>query len=683
MTTPFIKSEPASFTIGEDSKFLDRFAPAFVLFSFLILRLTLLYKSPDILFNTDELYQGFIGFEWLHGLKTWLQNYQTDHYTAGSIVTGSLAALPFKFFGANLLALKLVPLFFSAGALWWLMSLLKEQFNLKTSLAAGILFTLAPPGFSALSVQALGSHPESIFFLGATVFGFFRATAKALPVERDLFVFALLGGIACWFDQINTAGVLLCFFLTLWQFRRHQLIRILAILSAGFFCGFLPWAIYNFYHQWLGARFLATQSIPPLDFLRNSFLNFFNLCAHFFPQALFFRSHFGIMGKFFALAYTLLLLSGYISLIIFFLLNRKTASDPRWKQKCLFFLLFPPLFLTLFAYYLQNFNWHYEFSPYRFRYYIPFFYFSVVPAAILVGYSNWFKILFAALVIFGVLGQYDLFSYPSSAQAWKMPGYYLESPERLWRQACVRIPQNPQEIERKLPELLYCDSFWELEMTNNERIDLAARLSPENKHFFYIAWGRHHTSLIEDPWKDALSIPIEIPEAYRNIFFHGLSKGLNWQAPPSLQILLISMQRLPEELQPFYLMALGEQLLTWTSVSGPPKLSFLEYGEYLSKSNGTPRTWLIRGIGRALLWTIESPTHLDYLIQRIPMITTHDDHDILWGIGWELRERGGPVELIQKFEPAKAKSLLEGYHANAHWIEKTQTNDFVGGSNAA
>src|SRR5687767_6971542 len=96
---------------------------------FMVLRLAVLLTNAEAVCDPEELLRGTLAKEWTEGLKRPLWDYQSDDYSAGSLFTGTLAAPLFLLLGPNLLALKLVPLFFSLAALAVFFTLLNKRYG--------------------------------------------------------------------------------------------------------------------------------------------------------------------------------------------------------------------------------------------------------------------------------------------------------------------------------------------------------------------------------------------------------------------------------------------------------------------------------------------------------------------------------------------------------------------------
>ncbi len=126
------------------------------------------YLVPEM---DQECHIGGIAVDVLaHGIRFPLLAYAPNEYDNGSFFSGLLAALSFSVFGRNLLALKLVTHAISAAGAVAALSLLRACLaelrltdRLVRAVAIAILvygFAMAPTLVTALSMYAVGNHPE-------------------------------------------------------------------------------------------------------------------------------------------------------------------------------------------------------------------------------------------------------------------------------------------------------------------------------------------------------------------------------------------------------------------------------------------------------------------------------------------------------------------------------------------
>ncbi len=216
---------------------------------FLAVRLTVLLSAGSYAFEVEELYRGAIAKEMITGLKMPLLNYQADHYSGGSLVIGALAVPFFLLFGTSLFALKLAPLSVALGTLILMFVFIRKHFGTPAAVWASLLFIIAPPSFTQLSLVAMGFHSESIIWSIGIVILFYRYFFCGRSA-KTLFLFGLICGLGFWFTHIvfNTIAACLASWLFLDRksfFNRQNLVRFIG----GGMLGMVPWVFYNLTHQ--------------------------------------------------------------------------------------------------------------------------------------------------------------------------------------------------------------------------------------------------------------------------------------------------------------------------------------------------------------------------------------------------------------------------------------------------
>ncbi len=670
-----------------------------IVFLYLLMRLALIWKAPSIFCVPQELYQGYIAFDWIHGLKTSLLNYQVDPYTAGSIVVGTLAAPFFYLLGPNLFALKCVPLLFSAGALTWILFTLRDYFNRQTVIAAGMLAVFAPPGFTFLSAIALGSHPESVFFAGMITFYFLRTVAKPFQ-NLNLILWGLASGAGFWFAHINIAPLITALLLCVFLKPSGDNVRRGLIWSIAFLAGFWPWLLYNSTHHWQGVQFLSDalrpSSLAPWLLIKTTGGEFLRTLFLYFPESFFYRSQAGIDLTVFELIYLGLILILYCFFALEFFRRLKTGKLPANKQSFpfIFFLLFPLIFLMFFAYARGEFPWHARWNPYRFRYLTPLFTFSIIPAAIAAGFFKRGRILWIAIVGMGILGQIQAFTFPSKARSTDLTGYYLEHPKRIFDFFPKGLPNSPaklsaylealppEELQERMGQLMYHDGFWTMDLQPELRNKIAERLNPKLQRAFYIEWGRANGMFVDAPWNTEITVPAFIPSFFADNYIYGLSKSFSWREAPSLRRILDFISKQPADYQPFYLLTAGTRVFTWTTLTGTPKRISPGTWARIGEMDPVSRAWLMRGVGRGLLWTVGNPKHLEIALKNFEGLLTNQDKDnILWGMGWQMQRLEVSRDVLSVFSKEDTEKILLGFKANQRWEEdpEAKIGDLYGG----
>ena len=604
----------------------------------ILARLALLFASPDVISHTDELYQGYIGIELLYGLKAWIQEYQPDAYTAGSIITGLLAAPLFKVFGSSLFVLKLVPLLFQTATLLLLLNLFLTHFGIYPAIAAGLFMIFPAPGYAALSTMALGSHPRALFFLVLIYCLFLKILKK--PNLKNWICFGLSGGIACWHSQINIPFFICCALPAFFMATRKKTPFGFVL---GTLIGFFPWIFYNATHSWEGANYLAHlvqikhsfQMIPWLgEYLRLVFIHF--------PQSLFFPS------TIVSFMVTWLMYSFYISACILAFKNRYQT-----QSRALFpFIIFPFIFLCFFAQIRSQVPFDLTFTPFRFRYFVPFYYSLLLPIVI-VFWNHRLRLAIWLLIGLNISGYFFLLRSPSTEKTYNLPGYYLENPSRVLGKSC----------ENSRFYFFYCDSFWQKTQSNEALVDLMSALPIKNKHLFLNEWGRRHGEILSVTDNRTIIPPSVLSTKYKKFFVIGVAKGIPWESLPSLESAITFIRNQPLEYQPYYLMVLGGKALTWTTFSSPPQKIFPEFFERLESANSEEKKFILRGAGKNLLWTASSPAHLKFILDSYFSSFGEEGYDeLLWGIGWKLKTRAGDLDMIKQTRGHYKDKIIQGYN---------------------
>lgn len=595
----------------------------FLTLIFCLLRLALNLKSPDFISTPDELYQGYIATEWLNGLRANLFHYQGDPYTAGSLVLGTLAAPFMGVLGKSLFALKCAPILLSSAAFALLCRLLKQQFGVPAAVGAGLLLIFSPPTYMALSMMALGSHPESVLFsvllLGA-LWNYFQR-----PSSKNSFFFGFSGGLACWFSQINISADLLCalvFFYYIFNKRLPFSHVVLKFLGAG--VGFSPWVFYNLTHHWQGAEFLAEclspgpAGIPGVLSTVPGTIG--SLALRHFPKSLLLKPFL------LSLLYSAVLLLSHL-LFTFCAIRERKQNSIEMNLFLFIYAVFPLFFLLIFSYFQKSLNWHYEVTPFRFRYFYPLYYFLTVPVTLLAFYYRRFRLLYFFLLACGLCGLLQLFLLPARLPGTERPGYFLENPERVHDLA---------------------DEATKFTLEDRERTAFASMLTPADRHFFYYQWGKSIELPRDGQFWTGDPVPSGMPESERGFVYEGLAAQLDWHGFSSFAQALDFIRTQPQDSQPYYEMALGNALYHWDSVSFKPELLFSDFELSAASS------WILRGIGHSLLWTAESPKVFHLAAENLHP-SEKQRTEILWGLGWKLREYSGNPALSNRLgETAEA-----------------------------
>ena len=174
-----------------------------------IVRGAVLVTGLDTVVFEEELYRGTIAKELIDGLKLPFIAYRPDPYSLGSLAVGALAVAPFLLLGQTLIALKIVPLAFSLAALLALFVLLDRVGGRRAAVAGGVLFVLAPPGPTQLSLFAMGFHTESVVFSLVILLAWKRFLDEP-EHGRRLALVGLAAGLGISFTYITALTVVAC-----------------------------------------------------------------------------------------------------------------------------------------------------------------------------------------------------------------------------------------------------------------------------------------------------------------------------------------------------------------------------------------------------------------------------------------------------------------------------------------
>ena len=434
--------------------FLKKRAFAFLLLSFLALRLGTLLTSVESVYWYDEGARGIIGKELIDGLKVPLWNYQGEPYNGGSLWTGVLAVPFFLLLGPNLFALKLVPLLFSLATLVLTYFFFKKFFDRKTALFASALLVLSPPVVTVISLVAIGSHSESPFFSIALLFLFYEFIYNQKRKIVHLILFGFTGGLGFWFAPITSLTLLTCwvswFLLDRPSFLSSKMLIFLGALGMGL----LPFVVY-----------LSTEKEGMFEFLRYALLwgetSCFSLQAKLksipirmvtfifqsLPLIFRFRSFFGISGR---------LLSGLYGLGVMLIVIPFFWRFLRLKSAKLFpFLLYPVFFILVYV--LSNFSVSFlrVYSSDEFRYFAPFYYFAFCLIALALRSQKSPTLFLSFFLGLGLVGQGSLLFKEPWGRAFHYQGYSYTGLGEIWRVYHYPFPKKFsqfQQLAQRYPE---------------------------------------------------------------------------------------------------------------------------------------------------------------------------------------------------------------------------------------
>ena len=222
------------------------------------------YLVPEM---DQECHIGGIAVDVLaHGIRFPLLVYAPNEYDNGSFFSGLLAALSYSVFGRNLLALKLVTHAISAAGAVAALALLRsclDELGLTSRLVRVMAiatlvysFALAPTLVTALSMYAVGNHPEGAA-INTILLALFAYRVRTRSLAGDAAVWAAVGFAL----YLNKGTVLVVPVLAAGELlvaRRH-VARLLAAL-AGFAVGVLPELLVTWQRHGLGWASIADKA---------------------------------------------------------------------------------------------------------------------------------------------------------------------------------------------------------------------------------------------------------------------------------------------------------------------------------------------------------------------------------------------------------------------------------------
>lgn len=402
---------------------------------FLTIRLTVLLSAGSYAFEVEELYRGAIAKEIITGLKMPFINYQADHYSGGSLVIGALAVPFFLLFGTSLFALKLAPLSVALGTLILMFLFIRKYFGLPAAVWAGLLFIIAPPSFTQLSLVAMGFHSESIIWsIGIVIlFYWYFFGGKS---GKILFLFGLICGLGFWFTHIVFNTIAACFASWLFLdrkdfFNRRNLVRWIC----GGTLGMIPWFFYNLTHDFEGIGFFVKIVLRPhvdssevyaAQAFSFNFPRLFRLIGESIPMSFGFNSAGKIQGAFVSYPYY------FLGLFLIFPLYSKAVRGIFRKEggfKPLVPLLVYPL-VYISAYWLSSVELTAVRESDSFllffddcRYFVPFHFFFFILAGIGASQIRFGKIAGALMVLISLSGFQSILFREPWGQVMKYKGY--------------------------------------------------------------------------------------------------------------------------------------------------------------------------------------------------------------------------------------------------------------------
>ena len=232
------------------------FAFLIILLVFVLVRVWVLFYpvgsgwSPAL----DEMPTGNVGVDIDRGLVLPGPAYQFKVIASGTLLEG-LLSVPFRrIWGPNLLALKAVAILIHLWAcLFWMLAL-KRLIGEAAAYVFGIFYALPPPAWLHLTHTAWATHPEQSLFLGLMfmilVYAWHGREADVGPGWKPFLLLGLIAGFGVYFGYTGLIAVPWLLLLLPFITERAALRKNLPVTLYGMLLGFSPilWTIS--YYGW-------------------------------------------------------------------------------------------------------------------------------------------------------------------------------------------------------------------------------------------------------------------------------------------------------------------------------------------------------------------------------------------------------------------------------------------------
>ena len=441
----------------------------FLIFAFLVIRITFLLLSFYFINNHEELYNGTFAHDFINNPKLFFNypalplSYQYMPFAGGTLVV-SLLATPFFFiFGSSIFSLKLLSLFISIITFIIFFLLLEKFFSLKAALIFGILSAISPPYPVIMSLILWGNHYESILLSALLIFLMFHYWTRNKKENYRYLIFSgLVAGFGIYFDYIffiTVVTVITFHFL----YNRGTLNKKEMLLSPiSILIGLIPWffSIIFFKLDNLTIYQLLKANFSP-DYLIKKFLN---LVVLDIPNFFWIKEFHLFRINVFSNIYYLLFL---ISFFYFLFTGIRSYLKFRLLPKEFLFVVYIILFSIIFT--LSKFttsdtllelnlNLH-PFRIYRYRFLVPLYPFIIILISLFLAKLKKhivFIPITAALLIISLASYSDYLSTKTIGECFIYKGYsYNILSEKLASnyslKKCSEIISNlPKEYRLKL-----------------------------------------------------------------------------------------------------------------------------------------------------------------------------------------------------------------------------------------
>lgn len=196
----------------------------------------------------EEVMRGNAADDILRGTLLPLTDYQTNHFSGGSLVIAILAVPFFLVGGTWFPVLRLVSLCFSLPLVLLTFLLVDRWGGRRAAWCATLLIAFAPPGYQFLNCTVYGTHLEGNLVTVALVYGYLRWRSSGRRGRIGVLLFGVASGFAVWFGygQCVTVAVLAAVELAAsgWRF----VLGFAPAYVLGFLVGFSPWIAHMLRH---------------------------------------------------------------------------------------------------------------------------------------------------------------------------------------------------------------------------------------------------------------------------------------------------------------------------------------------------------------------------------------------------------------------------------------------------
>jgi hypothetical protein len=223
---------------------------------FFVLRLLLLFSTLDS-YNPIELARASLVKANLDGFGPYFFTINAPHYVRGYGLISNLVLGPlFVIFGPSLFSVRLAAVVYSFLTLLALTGFVAQTFGRRPAMFAALLFILAPPSLTRLSMIWYGDHYESVLFVFLCANAFVAVVGRGEERLSRYILFGLVCGVAAFFNFQTWPFLLLMLVGWFWLDRRFFMRRTFAVFALTFFVGYAP-ALYSGLirdHSWLTAK---------------------------------------------------------------------------------------------------------------------------------------------------------------------------------------------------------------------------------------------------------------------------------------------------------------------------------------------------------------------------------------------------------------------------------------------